>query len=83
MRFDGGPVPEGPASLERSVSGGPGAEREGVGVVVVLGASGPWGQPSGPMEMRGIWRITGAPMGPATTKMRRSSSSSSPPTSSP
>jgi hypothetical protein len=39
------PEPEGPASLDGSVGGGPGTAREGVselgGVVVVRGASGP------------------------------------------
>jgi hypothetical protein len=79
--------PEGPASLEGSVGGRPDATREGVGkvggVVVVRGASGPWGRPRGPMEMRAVWRIAGAPTEPVTTEMWRSSSSSSPSSSSP
>jgi hypothetical protein len=85
MRSDGGLEPEGPASLEGSADGGPGAATEGVGevggVVSVRCASGPWGQPRGPTEMRAIWRIASAPMGLVTTMMRRSSSSSSPPSS--
>jgi hypothetical protein len=62
--------------------------REGVGevggMVAVLRASGPWGRPLGPMEMRVVQRIAGAPTGPVTTEIwRSSSSSSSPPSSSP
>jgi hypothetical protein len=88
FRSDDVPEPKGLASLEGSAGDGPGATREGVsevdGLVAVHGASGPWGQPHGPMEMRVIRRIAGAPTGPTTTKMRRSSSSSSsPPSSSP
>jgi hypothetical protein len=49
----------------------------------VRGASGPWGQPRGLMEMRAIRQVAGAPTGPVTTVMRRSSSSSSLPSSSP
>jgi hypothetical protein len=45
MRSDGGLEPEGPASLEGSADGGPGAATEGVGevggVVSVRCASGP------------------------------------------
>jgi hypothetical protein len=37
-------------------------------LVVVLGASGPWGWSLGPMEMRAVRRITGAPTGPVTTE---------------
>jgi hypothetical protein len=77
------PRAERPTSLEGSAGGSLGAAREVIGevggVVAVRGASGPWGRPLGPMEMRVIRRITGAPMGPMTTKMRRSSSSSPPP----
>jgi hypothetical protein len=40
-------------------------------VVVVHGASGPWGQPREPMEMCVVRRIAGAPTGPVTTEMRR------------
>jgi hypothetical protein len=84
LRSDGIPEPEGPASLEGSASGGPGMVRgvgEVGGVISVRGASGPWGQPRGPTEMRAVRRIVGAPTGPMTTMMRRSSSSSSPPSS--
>jgi hypothetical protein len=56
IRFGGVLEPKGPASLEGSASGGPGAAREWVGevggVVAVVGANGPWGQPLGPMEIR-------------------------------
>jgi hypothetical protein len=67
LRSDGVPEPEGPASLEGSADGGPGATREVVGevggVVTVCGASGPWGRPRGPMEMRVVQRIDDAPTG--------------------
>jgi hypothetical protein len=52
-RSDGAPEPDGPASIDGSADGG-GTVREGVGEVggmVVLGVSGPWGQPRGPMEI--------------------------------
>jgi hypothetical protein len=88
LRSGSVPEPEGPASLEGSADGGPAAAREGVGkvggVVAVLSASGPWGQPIGPMEIHAVRRITGAPTGLVTTEIWRSlSSSSSPPSSSP
>jgi hypothetical protein len=76
---------EGLASLEGRAGNGPDTVREGVGevggVVAVLGANGPCGQPRGPMEMRSIQRIVGTPAGPMTIEMWRSSSpsSSSPP----
>jgi hypothetical protein len=45
LRFDGVPEPEGPASLEGSVDGGPGVAREGVdevgGIVAIVSASDP------------------------------------------
>jgi hypothetical protein len=73
LRSDDVLEPEGPTSLEGSVGGGPGVAREGVGevggVVVVFGASGPWGRPLGPMEMHAIRRITGAPTRPVTTEI--------------
>jgi hypothetical protein len=73
---------EGPASLEGSADDG-GVARDGVdGVVAVRDASSPWDQPSGPMEIRAIWRIANAPTGPVTTVMWRASSSSSSPSSS-
>jgi hypothetical protein len=82
------PEPEGPTSLEGSADDGPDTMREGVdeldGVVVVRGASGPWGRPLGPLEIRAVWRIVGGPMGPMTIKIwRLTSSSSSLPSSSP
>jgi hypothetical protein len=49
-----------------------------VRLVAVLGASDPWGRPLGPMEMRVVRCITGAPTGSVTTEICRSSSSSSP-----
>jgi hypothetical protein len=80
LRFGGVPEFEGPGSLEGSAGGGPDVVREGVGevgsVVMVRGASGPWGRPREPMEMCAIRRIAGALVGPVTTKMRRSSPSS-------
>jgi hypothetical protein len=51
-------------------------------VVVVHGASGPWGQSREPMEMCVVRCITGAPTGPVTTEMQHLPSSS-PPSSSP
>jgi hypothetical protein len=53
------------------------------GVDLVCGASGPWGWPRGPTEMRVIRRITDAPTSPVTIVMRHSSSSSSLRSSSP
>jgi hypothetical protein len=85
VRSDSVTEPERPASLEGSAGDGPDAAREGVGevggLVVVLGANGPWGRPRGPMEMRAVRRIASAPTGPTITEMQRSSSSSSPPSS--
>jgi hypothetical protein len=82
FRSDGVPEPEGPASLERIAGGSPDAVRKGIskigGMVVVHGASGPWGRPHGLMEMRAVRRITDSPMGPVTTEMWHSSSSSRP-----
>jgi hypothetical protein len=87
FRSDGVPKLEGSTSLEGSVGGSLNAVREEVGevdgVVAVRGASDPWGQPRGPMEMRAIRRITDASTGPVTTEMQRLSFSSSPPSSSP
>jgi hypothetical protein len=80
LRSGGVPESEGPASLEGSAGGGPDVVREGVGevgsVVMVRGASGPWGRPRGPMEMCAVRRIADASVGPVTTKMRPSSPSS-------
>jgi hypothetical protein len=82
FRFGGVSESEGLASLEGSASGG-GTSRDGVGevggVVSSCGASGPWGRPHGPMEIRVVRHITSAPTGPMTTLMSRASSSSSPP----
>jgi hypothetical protein len=73
FRSGGVPEPEGPTLLEGSAGGGLGVLREGVsevgGVVAVLGASSPWGQPRGPIEILAIWRIVGAPTGPVTTEI--------------
>jgi hypothetical protein len=58
FKSSGVPEPEWPASLQGSADGGPSVVREGVGevggVVVILGASGPWGWPRGSMEMRTV-----------------------------
>jgi hypothetical protein len=52
--------------------------------MVAHDASGPWGQPLGPMEIFAVWRITGGPTGPVITEIQQLlSSSSSPPSSSP
>jgi hypothetical protein len=87
LRFGGVLELEGPASLEGSADDGPSAAREGVGevggVVVVRGASGPWGGPCGPMEMPAVRCIIGSPTGSVTTEIQHSLSSSSPPFSSP
>jgi hypothetical protein len=78
-----------PALGDGSTDGGGGGaarvdEVSEVGSAVsVSGASGPWGRPRGPMEMRAVQRIVGAPTGPVTTVMRCSSSSSSLASSSP
>jgi hypothetical protein len=82
LRSGGVAEPEGPASLDESADNSPDTMREGVGevggMVVVHGASDPWGRPRGLIEMHAIWRITDTPTGPVTTEMWRSSSSSSP-----
>jgi hypothetical protein len=77
--------PDEPTSVDGSVDGGSGggAARvgevgEGSGVGFVQGASGPWGQPLGPMVMRAVRRTAGTPMGPMTTVIRRSSASWAP-----
>jgi hypothetical protein len=58
FRSGGVSEPEGPAALEGSAGSGPGAAREGIGevggVVAVLSASDPWGQPRGPMEILAV-----------------------------
>jgi hypothetical protein len=77
--------PDEPTSVDGSVDGGGGggAARvgevgEGSGVGFVQGASGPWGQPLGPMVMRAVRRTAGTPMGPMTTVIRRSLASWAP-----
>jgi hypothetical protein len=74
------PEPDGPASVDGSTGGG-GAMREGVsevGDVVVLGVSGPWGRPHGPLEILAVRRVNGACTRLVTTEIRHGSSSSSP-----
>jgi hypothetical protein len=66
--------------------GGGGAARvdkvsEGSGDGFVQGASGPWGQPLGPMVMRAVRRTASTPTGPVTTVIQHSSVSSSLPSS--
>jgi hypothetical protein len=73
FRSDGVTEPEGPAPLEGSAGSGPGVAREGVGevggVVVVCGASGPWGWSHGPMEIHVVRCIVGVRTGPVTTEI--------------
>jgi hypothetical protein len=64
-------------------SGGGGAARvsevgEGSSDASVRGASGPWGQPLGPMVMRAVRWTASTPTGLVTTVIRRSSASSLP-----
>jgi hypothetical protein len=60
----GRPNSEGPASLEGSACGAARDSVDEVGdVVPVCGASGPWGRPHGPMEIRAARHIAGAPTG--------------------
>jgi hypothetical protein len=82
---DGVSEPDSPASGDESVGGGSGGAArvsEDGGVISVRGASGPWGQPHGPLEMCAARQIANAPTGPVTTMMLLSSSSSSLPSSS-
>jgi hypothetical protein len=70
-RSGGVPESDGPTSVDGSAGGG-GAARvgevsEGDSDDSVRGASGPWGQPLGPMVMRVVRRTASAPMGPVTT----------------
>jgi hypothetical protein len=64
FRSGGIPKSEGPASLEGSACGAARDSVDEVGdVVPVCGASGPWGRPHGPMEIRAARHIAGAPTG--------------------
>jgi hypothetical protein len=65
------PEPDGPASIDGSADGR-GATREGVdevGGVVVLGTSGPWGRPRGPMEILAVRRVNDACTRPVTIEI--------------
>jgi hypothetical protein len=70
-RSDSIPKLNGSASIDGSEGGG-GMARDGVGEVgdmVVRGASGPWDQLHGPMEILAVQRITGASVRLVTTEI--------------